>query len=73
MIIEQKIFQRIKIRQKNLSENLSKNLSKKFIKKFCHKFRQMIQESKFLGGYMEQTHLVKGKAENLKLALVKRS
>ena len=23
----------------------------------------MIQEPKFLGGYMEQTHLVKGKAE----------
>ena len=26
--------------------------------------RQMIQESKFLGGDMEHTHLVKGKAEN---------
>ena len=34
--------------------------------------RQMIQESKFLGGDMEHTHLVKGKAENLKLAMVKR-
>ena len=29
--------------------------------------RQMIQESKFLGGDMEHTHLVKGKAENLKV------
>ena len=27
----------------------------------------MIQESKFLGGDMEHTHLVKGKAENLKV------
>ena len=26
--------------------------------------RQMIQESKFLGGDMEHTHLVKGKTEN---------
>ena len=33
--------------------------------------RQMIQESKFLGGDMEHTHLVKGKA--LKIGFIKKS